>query len=156
MISDVNILNGYLQIIDNFYYKFGKISLLIFFCFLSFLNEICQNLFAVFLYLFFPSLDNFCVFAIPLGMRELSYHNLETLEKYLYFAGRQGFPRNVHFKTSKSTKSENEWEVEFLHYFFFESYVPEDNLSRPNSYVQVIRSKILDILSQNLIEKPFY
>ena len=119
----MNVFDGDLQIIYDLDYQLGKISLLILFGLFSFLYEICKHWLAVVLDLFFSSFDDFSVFAIPLGMWELSYHDLETLELYFYLAGGQGFPRDVHFETSKSTKSENEWEIEFLHNFFFESDV---------------------------------
>lgn len=80
LIPDMNVFDCDLQIIYDLDYQFGKISLLILFSLFSFLYEICKHRLAVVLDLFFSSFDDFSVFAIPMGMWELSYHDLETLK----------------------------------------------------------------------------
>ena len=97
--------------------------------------------------LLFALFDNFGVFALPFGLGQFSNHNFKSLEKDLYFAAGQWFPRDVEFEESKSAEFDVEGQIDFFNDFLFKCDVFEDDLTRPNSNGQVLFAEILDVLS---------
>lgn len=98
-VSNVDISDCNLQIIDYLYNQLRKISLLSILLFLVFLSKIIYDCFAIALNLFFTFFDNLCIFAIPLRNRYFWYNKFEPLKKNFYFAGSETLPRDIHLQT---------------------------------------------------------
>lgn len=85
-------------------------------------------------------------------MRDLCDDDLKAFQKDLNFAARKRLPRNVEFDESDSAEFDEKGQVELLHDISFDDEISEDNLSRPDTYFEVLLAEIFNILAHDLSE----
>lgn len=74
LISDMDISDCHLEIINYFHHQFGEVSILTLFLLSRFFDKIVKDAFAVTLQLFFATLNYLYVLAFPLSLWELVNH----------------------------------------------------------------------------------
>jgi hypothetical protein len=79
--------------------------------------------------LFGSFLDDFGVLVDPFGLGDFLENKFETFEKYLYFAGSQTFPRDVHLEAAEATVTNTEGKVKPFDNIFLEDYVLQNDLA---------------------------
>ena len=150
--SDMDVLHGHLQVVDDSHDQLWKVPLIFSFWFLGFLCEIVDNALAVALNLLLALLDDLGVLTVPFWLRDLCDDDLKAFQKDLNFAARKRLPRNVEFDESDSAEFDEKGQVELLHDISFDDEISEDNLSRPDTYFEVLLAEIFNILAHDLSE----
>lgn len=106
--------------------------------------------------LFGAFLDDFGVLVDPFGLGDLLEDKFETFEEYLYFAGGQTLPRDVHLEAAEATVANAEGKVEPFDDILLEDYVLQNDFAGPDSDAQILGTEILDVLAEDLVQKPFH
>jgi hypothetical protein len=104
----------------------------------------------------FAFLDDFGILTVPFGLGDLGDDDFETLEQDLYFTAGKGLPGDVEFDEPYSAEFDEKRQVKFFHDVSLDDEIPKDNLSRPNTYFEVLFAEVFNVLSHDLGEQSFH